>query len=78
MGIKRLNLRKFSANDNSKITDVSWMKNLKELNAFGNCGIDQLGIKGLNLIELYVRNNPKITDVSWMQNLKIFDSNLNI
>ena len=36
------------------------MKNLKELDASYDSGIDQLGIEGLDLIKLYIWNNPKI------------------
>ena len=60
LGIKSLDLIKLNAQNNPKIKDVRWMKNLKELDSSYNSGIDQLGIKGLNLIKLYIWNNPKI------------------
>jgi hypothetical protein len=46
------------------------MKNLKNLYAGGNCGIDQCGIRGLDLNELFACFNFKITNVSFMKNLK--------
>ena len=55
---------------NLDIKHISWMKNLKELYASGNCGIDQKGIKGLNLIKLNVHDNSKIKKVSFMTSLK--------
>ena len=36
--------------NNPKITNVSFMKNLKILNTGWNCGINQNGIQGLDLI----------------------------
>ena len=62
------NIIKLNVGYNSKIKDVSWMSNLKELDASW-VGIDQNGIKNLNLIKLKVRHNSKIKDVSWMSNL---------
>ena len=59
---------------NNKIINVSFMTNLKKLDAFGNCGIGQDGIRGLNLVELNAYCNGKITDVSFMTNLKILDA----
>ncbi len=50
------------------------MVNLKKLNIWGSCGIDQQGIEGLNLIELNANYNGKIKDVSFMINLKILDA----
>ena len=50
----------FNTCDNNKITDVSFMTNLRKLNASGNCGIDQSGINGLNLVELNASRNNKI------------------
>ena len=49
-----------NAYHNRKITDVSFMTNLKTLGAYGNCGIDQSGINGLNLVELNASRNNKI------------------
>src|SRR2546430_1475517 len=63
--------------NNPYVKDISWMTNLRELDASENCGIDQNGIKGLNLIKLKVYNNPKIQDVSWMTNLRKLDSSWN-
>jgi hypothetical protein len=56
-GINGLDLIELSVDENSKITNVSFMKNLKILNARGICGIDQYGINGLEIIDLYVCNN---------------------
>ena len=39
-GIKNLNLEKLNAYNNSKITNVNHMTKLKELDARGDCGID--------------------------------------
>ena len=41
-----------NADDNNKITNISFMISLKKLNACGDCGIGQTGIIGLNLVEL--------------------------
>ena len=60
---------------NNKITNVSFMRNLKKLDAYGNYSIDQNGIKGLDLVELDVGNNPKITNVLFMKNLKVYYKN---
>ena len=68
--IKTLNLYELDVNDNKKIRDISFMKNLKKLNASDNCGIDQNGIIGLDLIELHVSGNNKIKNISFMKNLK--------
>ena len=46
--------------NNTKINNINWMKNLKELNASGNCGIDQLANQRLELIKLYATNNLKL------------------
>ena len=40
--------------DNTKITNVPFIKNLTEPNASWNCGINQENIKELNLIKLNV------------------------
>jgi hypothetical protein len=60
-----------------KITDVSFMKNLKILIASHRCGIDQHGIDGLDLIELNISGNEKIINVSFMKNLKKLDASYN-
>ena len=55
---------KLDASSNSKITNVSSMKNLKELDAGGDsCGINQEGIEGLDLVKLDAWNNSKITSL---------------
>jgi hypothetical protein len=79
-GIDGLDLIELYAGNNKKITNVSFMKNLKKLYASSNCGIDQHGINGLDLIELSASNNNKITNVSFMKNLKKLyaDSNCGI
>ena len=57
-GIEGLDLVELDVWNNSKITNVSFMKNLKKLDASGSgCGIDQKGIEGLDLVELNVWNN---------------------
>ena len=58
------------ANNNNKITNVSFMTSLKKLNARGNYGIGQNGIIGLNLVEFDADYNNKITNVSFMTSLK--------
>ena len=63
-----------NASNNKKITNVSFMKSLKKLSAYGfDCGITQNGIKGLKLVELNTNNNKKITNVSFMKSLKKLD-----
>ena len=69
-GIRGLDLEVFYANDNKKIIDVSFMKNLKHLSAGCLCGLDQNSIKELDLYQLHVAENNKITDISFMKNLK--------
>ena len=51
---------KLHASNNSKITNVSFMKNLKIISASGSCGIDQNGIAGLDLVELHAVGNQYI------------------
>ena len=41
-GIIGLDLVKLDARNNSKITDVSFMKNLKILHAYGNVGLTEM------------------------------------
>ena len=53
------------------------MRNLKELCASGNCGIDQKGIKGLDSIKLDASGNSKINNVNRMINLKELDASEN-
>ena len=65
---------KLNAKYSSKITNVSFMKNLKELNAEGYYGINQKSIEGLDLVKLDVSYNSKITNVSFMKNLKEFSA----
>jgi flagellin-specific chaperone FliS len=79
-GINGLNLTELYAFDNITITNVSFMKNLKILDACYTCGIDQLGIDGLDLNEFMAKGNEKIKNVSFMKNLKILhaDSNCGI
>src|SRR5438309_1323301 len=57
------------------LTNLSFMKNLKILNAGGYCEIDQNGIDGLDLIELDVGYNLRIANVSFMKNLKKLSAN---
>ena len=62
-GIKGLNLTKLYAFNNSKISDVSWMSNLIELDCRHACGIDQNGIKGLELKILNIELNPNFKNI---------------
>jgi hypothetical protein len=73
-GINGLDLIELFVNGNNKITNVSFMKKLKILNASHDCGIDQNDIDGLDLIELFVNDNKKITNVNFMKKLKILDA----
>ena len=59
-GIEGLDLVKLDAYGNSKITNVTFMKNLKELDDRWSCGISPEGIEGLNLVKLYANGNSKI------------------
>jgi hypothetical protein len=68
------NITTMDACDNKNVTDVSFMKTLKFLDASGCCGIDQNGIVGLNLVELRVANNNEIINVTFMKKLKILDA----
>lgn len=65
---------KLNAANNIKITNVSFLKSLKILNAIGDCGISQDSINGLNLIELNASYNIIIQNVSFMKSLKILDA----
>ena len=60
---------KLKAN-NKKITNVSFMTNLKILYASCYPGINQNGINGLDLVELNASYNDKVINVSFMKNLK--------
>lgn len=61
-GIENLNLKKLFAANNSGITNVNHMSNLKILDASQYCGLNNEGIKDLNLIDLIFQNNTKITN----------------
>jgi hypothetical protein len=76
-GIDGLDLRELVVNFNEKITNVSFMKNLKKLDASFNCGIDQNGVDKLDLMELNIAGNKKITNVSFMKNLKKINASFN-
>jgi hypothetical protein len=77
-GIYGLNLVELRVNNDKKLFNVSFMKNLKILHANGSdCGINQNGINGLNLVELRINYNSKIFDVSFMKKLKILDAGCN-
>lgn len=69
-----LNLTELHISGNSSITDVSFMTNLKVLDASGICGIKQEGMMALNLTELNVAGNSSITDVSFMTNLRVLNA----
>lgn len=71
------NITKLDASLASEINDISFLKNLMELdasNTTGLCQIDQNMIKSLNLISLNVRHNTKINDVSHMNKLRKLDA----
>ena len=68
--IKNLDLIQLDISYNNKIKDISFMKNLKILNAYGNTELDQDSIKNLDLIELDVSYNDKINNIFFMKNLK--------
>jgi hypothetical protein len=63
-----LDLTALYAQNNHKITDVSFMKSLRILNASCYCGIDQNGISGVDLLELDSYYNSKITTKSFKNN----------
>ena len=65
---------KLNVDYNKKIKNISFMTNLKKLNAELNCGIDQKGIDGLDLIYLNIWDNEKIKNVSFMTNLQYLDA----
>ena len=62
---------------NNKIKDVSFMNNLKYLNASMYSKVNQNGIKGLDLIELNINNNKNIVNVTFMKGLKILHATSN-
>lgn len=66
---KSVDLTELYIPHNTYITDISFMTNLKILNANSSV-IRQMGIRGLNLIKLNISYNDYITDVSFMTNLK--------
>src|SRR5690606_8268728 len=66
---KYYHLISLNLSNNSQITNVNHMTNLKILHASGgDCGIDNKGIGKLNLIELHANGNIKITNVNHMTN----------
>src|SRR5258705_153770 len=65
-------IQKLDANNNPKITNVSYLTNLEILWASGNRGIDNNGLTDcINIKELNANDNPKITNVSHMTKLEI-------
>ena len=54
------NLIELDASDSTRITNVSYMKNLKILHAYGISRIDDEGLPE-SLVKLNALNNPKIT-----------------
>ena len=62
---------KLNAKSNTQIKDVSFMRNLKVLDASCGCGIGHDGIVGLDLVELNMSRNTYITKISFMPSLKI-------
>ena len=69
-----VNVIKLNVPYNRKVTDGSFMKNLRILAACGNCGIDQNAIEGLDLVKLYVSGNRMIINISFMKKLRILDA----
>jgi F-box domain len=67
-------VRSLDAYYNPKITNISYMTNLKKLDARGDCGIGDQGIQNLNVVELNAFSNPKITNINHMTNLKKLDA----
>jgi hypothetical protein len=68
-GISGLDLNNLDITHNRKITNVSFMKHLKNFHVSHNHHIKQNDIDELDLIELSVNNNIK--NVSFVKNLKI-------
>ena len=74
-GISRFNLTELDAYNNKNINDLSFMKNLKKLNASGfSWSIHQNVINGLDLVKLIVCDNEHIRNVSFMKNLKYLNA----
>ena len=67
-------LEKLDTRDNSKITNISYLKNLKILDASWYSGINDESLIGLDLIKLNVWGNPNITKISHLKNLKKLDA----
>jgi hypothetical protein len=66
------NLTHLDIYNNSRITDINCLTNLRILNATGDCGVEDNGIKKLtNLVVLHADSNEKITNVNHLINLKI-------
>lgn len=64
---------------NKNITNISFLTNLKELNASSECNISQNSVDKLHLTKLRIWSNNKITNISFMKSLKELDiSNCNI
>ena len=53
------------------IWNISFLQNLKVLQAQSSSGITQNDIRNLDLTELDANNNSEINDVSFMKNLKV-------
>ena len=64
-------IKYLNANDNEHITDVNYLTKLEELDAHGDCRINNEGIADLNLIKINVSCNPFITNLNHMTKLKI-------
>jgi hypothetical protein len=70
------NISSLDVYNNRDITNVSFLKQLKILNASFDCGIDQNGIDGLDLVNLDAELNKKIVNVSFMKHLKILNASI--
>lgn len=69
------NVSKLDISSNNQTANISFMKQLKVLNASGlKCKIKQKSINRLDLIELNASNNDKICNVSFMKNLKVLNA----
>ena len=68
--LKYPKLEKLNAWNNPKITKISYLKNLKILNASDNSGINDESLIGLDLVELNVNDNPKITKINSLEKFK--------
>lgn len=63
---------KLYAGNNANITDINHLIDLQILNAWGNCGIDDIGLRKLtNLTKLNAGDNERITNINHLAKLQI-------